>query len=165
MKLIRAETPSRLEAIMQRLGYAKDGDYFERCLSLQEKGERDVFIVLHDDGTDIGYGMLNWAPRYNVYGRLGIPEIQDLNVLHEYRRQGAATLMIKHCEALARDKECHGIGISVGLTADYGAAQILYARMGYLPDGQGISYNREALKHGDRVTLDDDLCLMMLKMF
>ncbi len=54
-------------------------------------------------------------------------------------------------------------GIGVGLIADYGAAQILYVKRGYLPDGNGISQRGKYLKHTDQVTVDDDLVLYLRK--
>jgi GNAT superfamily N-acetyltransferase len=115
------------------------------------------------DGQEVGYGFLNRKPKYRLYERLGIYEIQDLNVLPEHRGKGYATALIEHCEARARGEGCSDIGISVGLTRDYGPAQRLYCKLGYRPDGNGITYDRALLSHGDRVTLDDDLCLMMIK--
>jgi hypothetical protein len=54
-------------------------------------------------------------------------------------------------------------GIGVGMVADYGAAQILYARRGYVPDGRGVSWNDKHLKYEDVVTVDDGLVLHLLK--
>jgi GNAT superfamily N-acetyltransferase len=159
------DDPQRLCAMSAALGYAKEDGYFERCLEEQAAGRRTVLVARGQDGQDAGYGMLNWTPRYRLYARLGWPEIQDLNVLHAMRRQGVAQAIIGHCEGLAQEKGCGGVGISVGLTAAYGPAQRLYVRLGFVPDGNGVTYDREALHHGTSVILDDDLCLMMVKDF
>ncbi len=98
-----------------------------------------------------------------LYKKLDIPEIQDLNVASNYRQQGIATKMIESFENLARDQGAEYIGISVGLTKDYGPAQRLYNKLGYAPDGNGITYDRAAVSHGQRVLVNDDLCLMLLK--
>ena len=36
------------------------------------------------------------------------------------------------------------VGIGVGLYPDYGSAQRLYIKRGYLPDGHGATYNYES---------------------
>jgi hypothetical protein len=66
-------------------------------------------------------------------------------------------------ETIALDQGAEKIGISVGLTKDYGPAQRLYFKLGYMPDGNGISYDREGITYGQTYVADDDLCLMMIK--
>ena len=55
------------------------------------------------------------------------------------------------------------IGLGVGMTADYGDAQRLYVRLGYIPDGQGLHYKCSSLKYGNQVVIDDDLVLFFTK--
>ena len=50
-------------------------------------------------------------------------------------------------------------GIRVGLTADFGSAQRLYIKRGYVPDGCGISRHGRFLRYGDMITVDDDLTI------
>jgi GNAT superfamily N-acetyltransferase len=107
--------------------------------------------------------MLNWKPQYSLYKKLSIPEIQDLNVVPELRRKGIASALITRCEELILQKGQQQVGIAVGLTPEYGAAQVLYVKAGYVPDGYGVTYDREGVRHGDIRPLDDDLCLMMVK--
>ena len=45
----------------------------------------------------------------------------------------------------------------------FGAAQRLYCKLGYIPDGNGVTYDREAVRAGDMRAVDDLLCLMMVK--
>ena len=115
----------------------------------------DVFYI-----ADKGYAVLNQQPKYTLYQRLGIAEIQDIFVLPEYRGQGIATALIKHCEGQT-DKDM--IGISVPVSPQFGAAQRLYIKMGYMPDGNGVTYYREIVMHNSSVKVDDDLCLMLVK--
>ncbi len=136
----------------------KDAGYFEHLFDMNAE------IILHHDGDVMtGFCILNWQPRYSLYRRLNIPEIQDINVLPEHRRNGYARAMIKWCEGTARARGCDAIGISVGLTRDYGPAQILYTKLGYIPDGFGVTYDREAVTPFKAYPLDDDLALMMIK--
>ena len=135
----------------------KDDGYFEHALE-----QCDVMLAFREK-TLCAFCLLNWQPRYSLYRKLGIPEIQDLNVLPHYRRKGIATMMIEECENLARSKSCELVGISVGLTKDYGPAQILYTKLGYMPDGNGVTYDREGIHAGRAYLVDDNLALMMTK--
>ncbi len=136
----------------------KDDGYFEHVFA----GQCDVLIASWNC-ENCGFCILNHAPRYTLYRRLNIPEIQDLNVLPSQRRRGIATAMIKWCEGKARGMGHEQIGISVGLFKDYGAAQILYVRLGYVPDGNGVTYDREGVVPYKSYMIDDDLSLMMIK--
>jgi GNAT superfamily N-acetyltransferase len=153
---------AQLASVAAGNGASKAHDYFEICLREQLDGKRVVHIVWADE-TPAGYGMLNFNPRYALYRRLGIPEIQDLNVLPVFRRQGMAGALIDGFENLARARNHEDIGISVGLYADYGAAQRLYIKKGYVPDGYGVTYDRAPVSAGEIRPIDDDLCLMLVK--
>lgn len=136
----------------------RDDGYFETAFA------NDVGVLIAEyDSQTAGFCLLNWKPRYSVYKKLQIPEIQDLNVLSEFRRNGVATSLIKWCEGIVRSKGCDAIGISVGLTKDYGPAQILYANLGYAPDGNGVTYDRQGIQKGQSYPMDDEMALMMIK--
>jgi len=47
--------------------------------------------------------------------------------------------------------------------ADYGNAQRLYVKLGYIPDGQGVIVGDTYPNAGDRVRLDDALVLYLVK--
>jgi len=153
---ILADVPC-LYAIYEAMG-RKDEGYFERSL---EEGR--TILMADFEGRTAGFGILNWRPKYALYRKLGFPEIQDLNVLPDMRQKGVATALILKCEALAREKKCESIGVSVGLTKKYGPAQRLYTKMGYRPDGNGVTYDRASVSHGQRLPADDDFCLMLVK--
>lgn len=109
---------------------------------------------------DKGYVVLNLQPSYGIYSRIGISEIQDLFVMPEYRRTGVASALIAHCE---KQVTTEMVGISVPVSPQFGPAQRLYYRLGYEPDGNGVTYERQAVQHNALVRLDDYLCLMMIK--
>lgn len=147
----------RLYALYEKIGH-KEAGYFERCF---DEGY-DIFII-RDGEADAGFCVLNFTPIYSLYRKMGFPELQDLNVLPEFRRRGLAGALIDHCEAAARSRGAGGVGISVGLTRDYGAAQRLYVKKGYVPDGFGVTYERESVAAHAMHRVDDNLCLMLYK--
>jgi hypothetical protein len=55
------------------------------------------------------------------------------------------------------------VGIGVGMTADYGAAQRMYILRGYIPDGRGLHHRDRPLQYGEQLTVDDDLALYFTK--
>ncbi len=157
---IRQATKDDIPALYElynHIGVKHEG-YFERIF------EKDCIVLMAAlSGQAIGFSILNFEPRYSLYKKLNIPEIQDLNVIPQERQKGIATAIIKECEKLAKAKGCEHIGIAVALTKDYGAAQRLYTKLGYIPDGNGVTYEREPIEGARHYPVDDDLCLMMVK--
>lgn len=153
-----ADLPA-LRAIAAAMGTVHEAGYFEKCLREQAEGKRLVLLTAKADGTV----MLNWRPLYPPFRRLDIPEIQDLNVVPDSRRQGLGRKLVEACEKAARQAGKTEIGISVGLYARFGAAQRLYVAMGYVPDGAGIAYDEEPVRAGEMRAVDDLLTLKLIK--
>jgi GNAT superfamily N-acetyltransferase len=108
------------------------------------------------DGVFVGYVILRWRSAW--FGD-GVPEIQDFNVVRARRRQGIGTALLDAAEARAAERSAV-VGLGVGMTADYGAAQIMYVKRGYVPDGRGLAtHGRPVRYYGESVFVDDDLVL------
>lgn len=140
--------------------------YLEACLQKLREGSL-LFVIAHDANKDdvAGYAVYNRAPTYRLYQSQNLPEIQDLYVVPPMRGQGVATSLLDACEGIARDEERAGVGVSVPLAARFGTAQILYISRGYVPDGQGVTYERAPVADGQHCAVDDQLCLMLVKLF
>jgi GNAT superfamily N-acetyltransferase len=136
--------------------------YFERCVAEQQAGRRTIFLA-EEDGEGLGYAQLNWLPLYPPFRRLNIPEIQDLNVVPGVRRQGIGAKLVETCEQAAREAGRTEMGISVGLHARFGAAQRLYVRSGYIPDGAGVMHDDIPVSAGEMRPIDDLLTLKLIK--
>jgi GNAT superfamily N-acetyltransferase len=104
-----------------------------------------------------------WLPAYPVFRELNIPEIQDLVVMQQRRQEGIGCRLITALEQRARQQGHLQIGLGVGLYADYGAAQRLYVKLGYIPDGRGITCNYLPAAGGLSFRVDDDLLLWLVK--
>lgn len=146
----------------KNIGWNKPKNIYESYLTEQLNKQRSV-IIAKQNGQFCGYVTLKWTPDYLSFAEKNIPEIADLNVLPKYRNQGVGTALIKACEELVRERRLSVIGIGVGLTVDYGNAQKLYIRLGFIPDGNGIHYKTKPVKHAELVSVDDDLLLYLTK--
>ena len=133
-----------------------------RYLAEQQKGARMACIV-EEEGKIVGYGNLLLSSEYPHFKQNRIPEINDVWIYEESRKKGIATALIAHLEQLAKQEAYTTIGIGVGLYRDYGAAQRLYFRLGYTPDGNGITYKHIAVIPGEKYPIDDDLILWLTK--
>ncbi len=131
-------------------------------LADQAKGQRLVLLAV-DASNVFGYGSLLWASGCSPFREAGIPEINDLVVAEDHRNQGIATRLIRALEERAHAANCTKIGIGVGLYRDYGPAQRLYVRLGYVPDGNGITSGGLPVPAGGTVLVDDDLSLWLVK--
>lgn len=152
----------RLHDFNAALGKHEQDDYFVYQFEHQKDGTRDVYMAALD-GMDAGYCVFNRTPKYVPFKKLKIPEIQDLNVLPNFRRRGIGRAIIEHCENQAATEGFMEMGIGVGVLASYGSAQRLYVKMGYIPDGLGMNHDRKQIAAGEFRPIDDDLSLMMVK--
>lgn len=128
----------------------------------QIHGKRQAFLV-EQEHQPIGYGSLVVCPEYPNFSAQNIPEISDVWISENYRGLGYGTLLISHLENVAKNIGYRQIGIGVGLYKDYGQAQKLYIKLGYMPDGQGITYKSEPVIAGQKYSVDDDLILWLVK--
>lgn len=111
----------------------------------------------------IGYGSLLFFSDYPEFRSQDIPEIHDVWIHEAFRNQGLGRALIGHLEEKALRLKIKKIGLGVGLYKDYGPAQILYAKLGYLPDGNGATYKESAVVPGQHYPVDDDLILWLTK--
>lgn len=147
-------------------GWHKPESLFESYLDETQKGERLVWVALNESDNVTGYVTLKWQSEYLSFRQQNIPEIVDLNVLPTFRNKGIATLMLDKAEAAAAlqsDVIGIGVGLYAGVDGGYGAAQRLYIKRGYIPDGKGVTYNYEPVVPGNNYPVDDNLILWMTK--
>jgi GNAT superfamily N-acetyltransferase len=158
--LNKTDIPPIAEAF-SKLGWDKPESQYEQYLVEQENLER-VILIATLEKVFIGYLTIVWESPYPHFWQEGIPEIVDFNVLPQYRKMGTGTRLMDAAEMRIGERSPM-VGIGVGLTADYGAAQILYVSRGYIPDGRGLIKNGQSLEHGDIITIDDNLTLYFTK--
>lgn len=131
-------------------------------LSEQKTGNRVVCLAKWQDRL-VGYGSLVKNSKYPNFRACQIPEIHDVWISDSHRGQGFGRQLISHLEWLAQKANYREIGIGVGLYKDYGRAQRLYIQLGYVPDGEGITYQYNSTVPGNSYSLDDDLVIWLKK--
>jgi GNAT superfamily N-acetyltransferase len=154
--------PETISAAFIALGWHKPSTLFQRYLAEQEGGLRLAFVA-EWRGDFAGYVTLLWVSDYSPFAERHVPEISDLNVLPAHRRKGIGNALLDRAEsaASARSKV---VGLGVGLSSDYGAAQRIYVLRGYLPDGRGVMYNNQPVESGATIRVDDEATLMFTRL-
>lgn len=136
-------------------------EYLRKCIIENQEKKRVTFAAFVNDDF-AGFVNVIFESLYPYFKANNIPEINDLLVVPKYRNQGVAKRLIDESEGFAA-KSYSKIGLGVGLYKDYGAAQRLYFRNGYIPDGNGLMYNNQEVKPGSQVRVDDDLLIYLYK--
>ncbi|MDZ7686933.1 MAG: GNAT family N-acetyltransferase [Gammaproteobacteria bacterium] len=134
---------------------------YERYLEEQRNDDREV-LVAFEDAEFAGYVTIVWQPTYVPFLSEGIPEVQDFNVLPQFRRRKIGTALMDRAEENISARSSI-VGIGVGMYADYGNAQRLYVKRGYIPDGRGLTYAGAVVPPLESVVNDDDLVLYFTK--
>jgi len=158
--LERRDIPEIVQAFRE-IGWNKPASQYERYLSQQEVGVRNVYVAFAEEQF-AGYLTICWESSYKPFFIKSIPEIVDFNVLPKFRRLGIGTLLMDKAEReIAKVSSVAGIG--VGMTSDYGAAQRLYISRGYIPDGCGLHWRDHHVNYLEEIRVDDDLALYLTK--
>jgi GNAT superfamily N-acetyltransferase len=161
LRPLRTADAETLSAAFTTIGWSKPVELFVRYASEADAGSRTCWVATVN-GEMAGYVTLRWDPDYPGIAGRGIPEIQDLNVLPRFRRRGIATAMLEIAEAEAA-RRSDVVAIGVGLHPGYNAAQVLYVKRGYVPDGLGVTYGDRFVQEGETLPFDDSLVLHFTK--
>lgn len=141
--------------------YPGDPEGAHQHFSDHSEGKADTFLAWVESSL-AGYLTIRWQSNNPQFRQQNIPLIHHLGVFPQFQRQGIASHLMDAAEQLIATRATQA-GITVGLFEAYGPAQRLYARRGYIPDGQGVCQGQRPLKQGEIVTLDHDLILWLTK--
>lgn len=158
---IERQDAEKFHFAFKRQGWSKPAVQFLEYYKQQRYGRRKVFVA-ECDGEVLGYVTLMPEAMAGPFAGRGIPEIVDFNVLKAYQRNGIGSALLDAAEREA-SKKCDCVCLSVGLHSGYGAAQRMYVKRGYVPDGSGVWYNGEPLAEMAETLNDDDLNIFMIK--
>jgi GNAT superfamily N-acetyltransferase len=160
----RRVEPHELEQVKQEVKEAFfSGDEAEINVNFQDHEDGSSTTILgYEDGRLVGIVTIRWNCKYPPFRDQNIPLIQNIEIRWEDRGRGIGGLMLEQAEKEIAQRSPTA-GICVGIHDDYGAAQRLYAKRGYIPDGRGVCLGHEPLKHGQTITVDHDLLLWLTK--
>ncbi|MGD6801056.1 GNAT family N-acetyltransferase [Rossellomorea vietnamensis] len=144
-------------------GVTRSEEYLKLCIMEVKEGKRIVFAAKTEEKTTAGISHLLLTSKYPGFREENIPEINDLIVVTKQRGEGIGAKLLYAQEEYAKDQGFHSIGLCVGLYGDFGPAQRLYAKSGYIPDGKGVVYDYQPAAPGEMVRLDDELNLCLIK--
>ena len=142
-------------------GWHPDPRQYEMRLNDMLQGRSVAFIAEFDDQV-AGYNNLYFSQNVGPYISTGIPEIVDLGVFERFQRLGIGTALMSAAEEKAKEY-CNSVCIGVGLHSGYGAAQRMYIKRGYIPDGTGVWFQGRICEQYAPCMNDDDLVLYMKK--
>jgi GNAT superfamily N-acetyltransferase len=165
IKVLEQSDISIMVEAFQKVNWRKPVSLFESYYLEQKQLERIIWLA-YLEHQFAGYVTLKWKSRYESFAKQNIPEIMDLNVLPNFRKNGIGSALLNVAEEEAATKsDVIGIGVGLygGLDGGYGAAQRLYIKRGYLPDGLGVTYRYKPAVPGQSYDLDDDLVLWLSK--
>ena len=97
-------------------------------LPLSRLDGAQTYIVAWDCGDPVGHAHVAWTGT-----KVGVPEVQDLFVRPERRREGIATELTRAAERLAVGRGYERL--SLGFGVDNVAARRLYGKLGYRDAG------------------------------
>lgn len=162
VRALRAPDAEGLSAAFAGIGWNKPAYRFLGYLDEEAVGERLVRVATFR-GDLAGYVTIQWRSGDLTFARLGIPEIKDLNVVPSLRGRGIASALLTAVEEeIARRGPV--AGLRVGLHSGYGAAQRLYVRRGYVPDGAGaVDASGVAVPEGATLRLDDEIAIRLTR--
>jgi GNAT superfamily N-acetyltransferase len=119
------------------------------------RGGGSTYLVAWDGPTPVAHAHVAWAGT-----ELGAPEVQDVFVVPERRREGLAAALTAAAERLAAARGHDRVSLSVGVDND--AARRLYARLGY--EDAGVAPKRvrgTILLRGAPFEVDDTLLYLV----
>ncbi len=145
----------------KKQGWHKPISQYRTYYQEQQEGLRKVFVA-ETDGHAAGYATLLSQDDSGPFKDKHIPVIKDFNVLEKYQRKGVGTAILDAIERYVKAYSsmiCLGVGLHYG----YGAAQRMYVKRGYVPDGSGVWFNGERLEQYAPCENNDDLILYLSK--
>lgn len=144
-------------------GWDKPVSLFEKYYRRQESDEHLVCIAEVKNQL-AGYVTLLPETSAGPFSSLKILEIVDLNVLMDYQMDGVGSALL-YCAEMLAGQFSDTVSLAVGLHYGYGAAQRLYVKKGYIPDGSGVWYQGSQLEQYADCVNDDELVLYLSKQF
>nr|MBR4281726.1 GNAT family N-acetyltransferase [Clostridia bacterium] len=143
-------------------GWHPEREYY--LMRIREAAERKcVALTAVYRGHPAGSLYLYLNAKEGPYKDKGWPEIVDFSVLKKYQGRGVGKRLMDAAEQIAA-QHADTVCLGVGLSREYGTAQRMYVKRGYVPDGSGVWYqDKQCVQYETVCTVDDDLVLYLSK--
>jgi len=143
-------------------GWHPDVNYYH--FRMQEAAEgKCVALTAEYQGRPAGNVYLYFTANEGPFKGKGWPIIVDLGVLQKYQRKGIGQRLMEAAERIAAQRS-DTVCLGVGLCKEYGTAQRMYIKRGYIPDGSGVWYqDKQCVQYETVFTVDDDLVIYLYK--
>ena len=145
---------------MQGWTHQKKEKYEERLKDVAEK--KCVALAAEYKKNVAGYFNIYFNTKCSIFQNKGYPELIDLGVFMKYRRKGIGNILMEVAEDIAK-KYADTVIIGVGLHRDYGQAQRMYVKRGFIFDGSGLWWKGRPLEPYADLKNDDEAALYMYK--
>ena len=142
-------------------GWHPEVDYYLMRIREHAEGKCVAMTAVYQ-GCPAGSLYLYRSAKEGPFKGTGYPEIVDFSVLKKYQRRGVGARLMDAAEHLA-SQHADVVCLGVGLSREYGAAQRIYAKRGYIPDGSGVWYGEKVCEPYADCCNDDDLVLYFSK--
>lgn len=162
--LIREMMPNDAQIITDeeiKQGWHQTTEKYEMRLRDQAEGKSHAIVAEYKNKI-AGYINVYLNACGGPFADQNIPVIVDFGVLEKYREKGIGSKLMDVAESIAA-KHSDIVCLSVGLHSGYGAAQRMYVKRGYIPDGSGVWYGGSICPEYENCCNDDDLELFFSK--
>lgn len=154
-----AEAIAREEVLQGWLGASPE----KYRMRLRDRDAGKAIALAADfHGNVAGYINVYPDAQTGAFGGKGLPEIVDFGVLEKFRGRGVGSRLMDVAETIAA-RYADTVYLGVGLHSGYGAAQRMYVKRGYIPDGSGVWYKDRVCEPYTPCENDDDLVLYLSK--
>lgn len=160
-RLMKKEDISKIANAFLKQGWDGRHEVLERYWLDQQNKIRYVFVAELDEDI-AGYVTVAKKVKHGPFQESELPEITDFNVFEQYREKGIGNSLLDAAENKAVQFSTI-VTLGVGLHSGYGAAQRIYAKRGYLPDGSGVWFENKNIDNGEVCMNNDDLCIYLSK--
>ena len=142
-------------------GWSKPREALESYLARQADNALFMFVAEVNDDV-AGFVVLYEDTTVGPFANQKIPLLSDFIVFKKFQRQGIGNKIMDAAEEKAATLS-NKIQLGVGVHEGYGAAQRIYVKRGYIPDGSGVWYRDSRLGEGEDCKNDDDLIMYFTK--
>jgi len=93
IRKMREDDCEKMSEAFTAMGWQCPTSKFQSIIA-RSKSNEIVPLIAEANSEFAGYLKVVWHPEYSYFKENGIPEIQDLNVISGFRRQGVASALM-----------------------------------------------------------------------